>query len=235
MSTSSIPLSGEDAHSILATIEAASLANWGFTLYRTDYAPSRSAKFTQLVESISRQTFESIFAKPFGMPLPKKPSQATQLRQELWEAFELDVRDDEAVHGGLGMEELRALHLAERNGREVRMIVGDEPVGEEEDEEREEIFVIRQELVFFVADDEVLTKGVDEGWVKVADAKYTKKEFEVTEGNKREVWQDYWGWWKMKVDGSPALWSTLDIDRELSLLVPGRRVEEDAEVWDGEL
>lgn len=243
MSTSSAdpPLSADRAYSILSTMESASLATWGFTLYRTDHSPSRSAKFPKLVESISHQTFESIFAKPFGTSLPKKPSQATQVRQELWEAFEIDVRDDEGGYGGLGMRELRTLHLEENKGREVMFVVGDEGVGgeeeagEEQDEgEDKERTVIRQQMVFFVADEEVLTKGVDEGWVKVVDARYSKGEFEVPEGDKRGFWQDYWGWWKMKVDGSQALWATLGIDRELSSLVPGRRVEADAEVWDGE-
>lgn len=246
MSTNSAnpPLSADRAYSILFTMESASLATWGFTLYRTDHSPSRSAKFTQLVESISQQTFESIFAKPFGTPLPKKPSQATQVRQELWEGFEIDVRDDEGVYGGLGMGELRALHLVDVKGREVRLVVGDEGVGREEEDvegeeegdgDGEERTVIRQQVVFFVADEEVLTKGVDEGWVKVVDARYSKEEFEVPEGDKRGFWQDYWGWWKLMVGGSQALWDTLGIDRELSSLVPGRRVEADAEIWDGEL
>lgn len=38
----------------------------------------------------------------------------------------------------------------------------------------------------------------------------------------------------MKVGGSQELWDTLGIDRELNSLVPGRRVQADAEVWDGE-
>lgn len=177
-------------------MESASLATWGFNLYRTDYSASRSAKFTQLVESISQRTFEYIFAKPFGTPLPKKPSRKTQMRLELWEAFEIVVRDDEGVYGGLGMGELRALHLEEVKGREVRVVVGDEEmggeeeVGEQEDEnEDEERTVIR--MVLFLADEEVLTKGVDEGWVKVVDARYSKEEFEMPEGNKRGFWQDY--------------------------------------------
>lgn len=122
-STANPPLSADRAYSILSTMESASFVTWGFTLYRTDHSPSRSAKFTQLVESISHQTFESIFARPFGTPLPKKPSQATQLREELWEAFEIHVRDDEGVYGGLGMGELRTLHLEEVKGREVRLVV----------------------------------------------------------------------------------------------------------------
>lgn len=56
-------------------------------------------------------------------------------------------------------------------------------------------------MMVFVADEEVLAKGVDEEWVKVVDARYSKEEFEVPEGNKRRFGQDYWGWWKMKVGG----------------------------------
>lgn len=120
MSTNSAnpPLSADRAYSILSTMESASLATWGFTLYRTDHSPSRSAKFTQLVESISQQTFESIFAKPFGTPLPKKPSQATQVRQELWEGFKLMSGMMRGFMGGWGWGSYgRCIWWRSRGGR----------------------------------------------------------------------------------------------------------------------
>lgn len=88
------------------------------------------------------------------------------------------------------MAELRRLHLEENKGREVMLLVG----GEEEDDEGEgeERMLKRQQLFLFVADQEVLTKGVNEGWVKGLDAKYRKEELEVPEGNKRGFWQDYY-------------------------------------------
>lgn len=51
--------------------------------------------------------FESILSKLFGTLLPKKPSQATQPRQELGATFEIDVRDEEGLYLGLGTGEPR--------------------------------------------------------------------------------------------------------------------------------
>jgi hypothetical protein len=80
-----------------------------------------------------------------------------------------------------------------------------------------------------VADEEVLTTGVDEGWVKAIDGKYVAEDFN---GNPK-VPQSYWGWMKMALGASHGLWAGIEVHEEMCDLAPETNTGVHDRVFDG--
>ncbi|KAK1756647.1 hypothetical protein QBC47DRAFT_377350 [Echria macrotheca] len=219
-------VSSDRAWEILYDVEQADLSHWGFTLYRTDYSPESEPRWARLIEEIEHKTFEEIFGKPFGTPLPQKPSRATEIRQELWEAFQTDFKSDKKLYDGMDLDQLRKMHLDEIQNEGAMVDVVD---GEAEERPHK----LRQMFVFLVADTDVLTTGLDEGWVKVVDAKYKAEEYFV-KPNQRGFVQSYWGWWKIAIGVSHNLWARMGEDLEIDQIAPRSNNGAQTVVWRGE-
>ncbi|KAK4442822.1 hypothetical protein QBC34DRAFT_443872 [Podospora aff. communis PSN243] len=188
----------------LFQIERHGLQHWGFTLYRTDYNPAHEERWTRLVEQIGHSTFENIFSKPFGMPKKPLPVPVTKIRQELWEAFNPDVRSDEEIYARarLGC----TAHDAYRGGAEWGVFLTEE--GEKDS------FKLRQFYVFLVADEEVLTTGWTKGSEKMP--------------------QFYWGWMKMALGVSFShLWAGMDVHEQMCDIAPPTETGMHDKVYDG--
>ena len=209
----------ENGWDILYQIQEAGLQHWGFTLYRTDYNPDNEERWARLLQQIQQLSFEEIFGKPFGTAMPKKPSPASQIRQELWDAFKTDVRSDEAVYNGMDLDALRAMHKEDIQNEGVLL----------DEHGEEDRYRLHQFYVFLVADEEVLTKGLDNGWMKAVDARYEAKDFN---GNPRMP-QFWWGWMKMKIGVSYNLWVGIEVHDEVCDMAPKTTTGVQDEVFDG--
>lgn len=218
-----MPLDAERAWDILHDMEWADLQHWGFVVYRTDYQSENESRWADLLETIQYRIFEEIFCKPFGTPPPAKPSRAAQICQELWEAFQTDVRSDATRYDGVDLDKLRKMHRGEVEDEGVMVSV----------DEVDNDYKPRRCFFFLVADTEVLTTGLDEGWLKVVDAKYVAEDYQVRPNHPRGWTQQYWGWWKVALGVSHNLWFRLGEDREIACIAPRTTSGAHDVIWGG--
>jgi len=212
----------------LAKLNSDGLSHWGFILYRTDYHPEHEAQWAELLKTIHQSTFEKICNTQFECSaLPTDASHERKLQQQVWEAFKLDVRSDKGLYDGVGIDMLRKTHMeGVRSDHEAVMI------NNEGEEKQQYNMPPVQAWVFLLADTDVLTEGLQKGWIKVVDAQYTAEQYE----SNRRYPRSYWGWMKMELGVSERLWGWLEMLGEMYDFAPrSYEGEYAASVFDGEM
>jgi len=219
------------AQLILQNLQSDNLSSshWGFTLYRTDYAPESEPRWTELVERINRAEYEDVCLQDDdddddnGGVVVAPPG---SVQRRVWEAFQLDIRSDKQLYDGADLDALRRMHKDELCGS---VVVGGLSLSSGSDA----AVVPVQSWVFLVADAEVLSEGLlREGWVKAVDAGYNKaaennhhvmSDDDGGDGFRQQQQQQqqqddddddddqYWGWMRVKLGVLNSVWMQLQV------------------------
>jgi len=214
------------AQLVLRNLQSDNLSNWGFTLYRTDYAPENESKWTELVERINRAEYEDVCTEEEddGAISTVAPG---SVQRRVWEAFKLDVRSDKQLYDGADLDTLRKVRTDE-----LRESAG---LGNDADAEELQLAVPVQSWVFLVADTEALNEGLQGGWIKAVDAEYKAEDHASSADGGFQ--QEYWGWMRVKLGVLNSVWMQLQVlsgDME-EIAPPSSGGPHAARVYDGDM
>jgi hypothetical protein len=185
---------------------------WGFTIYRTCYAPSSDAQWHVLLQTIRTHALET------ALRIIDATEDDADF-QKLWSLFRIDARSDPALYDGLNVDDLRVLYNNDNTT--------DPPMNTTYPLHR----------IFLVADSDTFSSAPP-SLIKAVDADY-RAENHIPRGsvgamcNSRGLRQRYFGEMLMRAQDVVVLWRNLDFV-ELERMAPETIGGVHLVVWEGD-